>query len=306
MRHRILLILLILPICLVATLPAQAYEGQKGDVNNDGNINVLDMLAIANHILGTVPLDGGGIWRADLNGSLGDCDGDGYVNVLDMVKIANIILENDECPTSSCETVTDIDGNVYQTVQIGDQCWMAENLKVTKYRNGDPIPNVTDDMEWGILTSGAYGDYNNDVKYVDTYGRLYNWYAVDDSHEVAPEGWHVPSDAEWKILVERLGFYSINAGGKMKSIGTIEEGTGLWHFPNTGATNESGFSGLPGGYRSDQGGRFFGLGYVAYFWSCTEYIGVYAWSRPLHYDNIQVFGYGVSKRRGFSVRCIKD
>ena len=294
--------ILIISSCI---LSAQPYEGEKGDVDNNGDINVLDMLKIANKILGIINLNDQETWRADCNAPEGNCDGDGSANVLDMVKIANIILGTDECLETSCTTVTDIDGNTYQTIQIGDQCWMAENLKVTHYRNGDAILHITGNTDWKNLSTGAYCNYINDTSYVVTYGRLYNWYAVADSRGMAPEGWHVPSDPEWRTLVDYLGGFSV-AGGKLKTTGTIEGGTGLWYSPNTGATNESGFSGLPGGFRSKNSGGFFGLGRVAYFWSSTEYIGDYAWSRPLHYNNVQVFSYSISKRRGFSVRCVKD
>jgi uncharacterized protein (TIGR02145 family) len=152
---------------------------------------------------------------------------------------------------SSTDSVKDIDGNVYKTVKIGNQWWMAENLKVTHYRNGDEIPNRADDDEWnkGI---GAYCNYNNDVTNFEIYGGIYNWFAVDDSRKLAPEGWHVPTDDEWQVLVDYLGGDTL-AGGKMKSTGTIEGGDGLWRGSNEGTTNESGFSALPGGYRYNHG-----------------------------------------------------
>jgi len=148
---------------------------------------------------------------------------------------------------SSTGTMTDIDGNVYETVTIGTQVWMAENLKVTHYRNGNTILHIIDWFSWFTLT-GAYCEYDNDVNNVAVYGRLYNWYAVNDSRYIAPVGWHVPSDAEWLTLVDYLGGDTV-ADGKMKEIGTTH-----WVSPNTGATNESGFSALPGGYR-DYGGN---------------------------------------------------
>ena len=217
-------------------------------------------------------------------------------------------------PTSAEEnktgTVTDIDGNVYQTVQIGDQLWMAENLKVTHYRNGDEILNVTDAAEWQNLTAGAYCNYGNDDSNADTYGSLYNWYAVNDSRNIAPAGWHVPSDDEWKTLEMYLGMSQSEAdgtgrrgtdeGGKMKETGTTH-----WYSPNTGATNESGFSALPGGYRYYYG-YFGGMGYYAGFWSSTEYDSDYAWSWSLDYGNSDVYRYSLYKQGGFSVRCIRD
>ncbi len=292
-------------LCLV-----YSSEGEKGDVNNDGSINVLDMLSIANHILGIAPLDVQGLWRADLNGPVGNCDGDGIANVLDMVKIANIILGNDECQGQSCPTVTDIDGNTYQTVLIGDQCWMAENLKVTRYRNGDPIPNIAG-TDWGLLSTGAYCDYHNDVNNVATYGRLYNWYAVNDSRHIAPEGWHVPTDTEWKQLEMYLGMSQSQAdatvwrgtdeGGKMK-----EAGTSHWHSPNIGATNESGFTALPAGFRGASDVYYFDLGSYAYFWSSTGSTELHAWYRDLQNNHSEVYRYNFNKREGRSVRCVRD
>jgi uncharacterized protein (TIGR02145 family) len=196
-------------------------------------------------------------------------------------------------------TVTDIDGNVYHTITIGTQTWMVENLKVTHYRNGDGIPNITDDTVWDGLTTGAYCEYNNDINNVATYGRLYNWYAVDDSRNIAPAGWHVPSDAEWQTLVDYLGGSSV-AGGKMKETGYTH-----WLSPNTGATNESGFSGLPGGWRSDPG-TCSNIDYYANFWSSTEDYSSVAWSRSLIYNDSVVYHRIYDKETGISVRCVKD
>jgi uncharacterized protein (TIGR02145 family) len=201
--------------------------------------------------------------------------------------------------TADSNTVTDIDGNVYQTVTIGTQVWMAENLKVTHYRNGDPVPNVTDGGTWSGLSTGAYCNYNNDTGNVATYGRLYNWYGVADSRNIAPAGWHVASDAEWQTLVDYLGGSAV-AGGKLKEVGTTH-----WNPPNTGATNESGFSALPGGYRSSNG-YFYDMGSYAYFWSSTESYSYYAWYRYLYYDYSQVSRHYDYKRYGFSVRCVRD
>jgi uncharacterized protein (TIGR02145 family) len=170
-------------------------------------------------------------------------------------------------------TVTDTDGNVYHTVTIGTQTWMAENLKVTKYRNGDTIPNVTDTTEWYNLSTGAYCDYENTASNSSVYGKLYNWYALADSRNIAPAGWHVASDAEWTTLTTFLGG---EVGGKLK-----EKGTAHWLSPNEGATNETGFTALPAGCRGSVG-YFYYLGSYAYFWSSTEYNGSYAWLRVLY------------------------
>ncbi len=295
MRHLVPAIAAIITAFIVISSYAYSGASQKGDVNNDGSINVLDMVTIANHVLGIAALDEQGLWRADVNGPVGNFDGDGTVDVLDMVKIANIILGVEEYPA---ETITDIDGNTYRTVQIGEQCWMAENLKVTHYRNGDQIPEVTDSLAWIRLT-GAHCSYNNDTTYVATYGRLYNWYAVSDSRNLAPAGWHVPSDGEWQTLVDYLGGDAV-AGGKLK-----ESGTSHWQSPNTGATNESGFTALPGGYRFYTA-HFNFLGSQAIFWSSTEIGPDYAWYRILGYFYLQVTRDDLLWRCGMSVRCVKD
>jgi uncharacterized protein (TIGR02145 family) len=193
--------------------------------------------------------------------------------------------------------VTDKDGNIYHTVNIGTQVWLVENLKVTRYRNGESIPNITDNAQWSNLTSGAYCNYNNDINNVATYGRLYNWYAVNDSRGLAPAGWHIPIDAEWDILANFLGG-SATAGGALKD-------TILWKSPNTGATNSSGFSAFPGGYRS-LNGNFDYLGDYAFFWSSTEYNTSNAWRRTMNYNDSRVVRYNYDKRSGFSVRCVRD
>jgi len=207
---------------------------------------------------------------------------------------------------SDCETVTDIDGNEYQTVMIGEQCWMAENLKVTHYRNGDPIPNVIDNTEWVNLSTGAYCTYDNDSTNVTIYGRLYNWYALDDDRNIAPEGWHVPTMDDWGTLKNYLGGFSV-AGGKMKATGTIEGEDGLWRSPNTGATNESGFTGLPGGFRSGSIGSFQKMGESAWFWISPVEGSEHAHFNHLRYNYESISQqYGDYKNYGISVRCVKD
>ena len=206
------------------------------------------------------------------------------------------------------KTVTDIDGNVYQTIKIGDQVWMAENLKVTRYRNGDDIPNETNNITWGSLSTGAYAAYNNENVNVDTYGLLYNWYAVDDSRNIAPEGWHVPTDEEWKQLEMQLGMSQSDAdnqGLRGTDEGNKMKATSGWNGGGNG-TNESGFSALPGGYRDYYNGTFGNMGYVAYFWSSTEYYSFSAWSRILGYDGSSVYRSYYYKQYGFSVRLVRD
>ena len=185
------------------------------------------------------------------------------------------------------------------TIQIGTQKWMSKNLDVAFYRNGDPIPQVTDAIAWAALTTGAWCYYNNDPTQGNKYGKLYNWYAVNDPRGLAPQGWHVPSDAEWTTLETTLGGSSV-AGGKMKEAGTLN-----WTTPNTSATNESGFAGLPGGLRYG-GGPFSAIGTYGYWWSSTEGSTNYAWFRDLGYSGGSVGSSMYDKVGGFSVRCLRD
>lgn len=203
--------------------------------------------------------------------------------------------------------ITDINelGANGNTVKIGSQHWKTKNLDVRYYRNGDKIPQEKDPVKWAALTTGAWCWYNNDSAMGHIYGRLYNWYAVNDPRGLAPEGWHIPSGAEWDTLSTFLGI-KVRAGGKMKSTGTIEAGTGLWHEPNYDATNSSGFTGLPGGYR-DYYGTFNNIGYYGYWWSSTEYgFAEGAKGRGLNYDNGLIYRYYYYKQNGFSVRCLRD
>jgi len=198
-------------------------------------------------------------------------------------------------------SMTGNDGKVYKTVKIGNQVWMAENLRETKYRNGDTIPEVTDDVEWGGLTTSARCVYDNSESNADIYGYLYNWFAVADGRNIAPSGWRVPTDADWTTLVNYLGGGYRAEGSKMK-----EAGTWHWTLPNREATNESGFTALPGGYRANGNGYFNYLGNIAHFWSATEYNTNDAWDRVLYYDHSGVDRNYDNKRNGFSVRLIRD
>jgi uncharacterized protein (TIGR02145 family) len=193
--------------------------------------------------------------------------------------------------------VTDIDGNDYATVKIGNQLWMASNLKTTKYRNGDLIANVTNTTVWQTLSTGAWCDYDNSASNGSIYGHLYNAYAVSDSRNIAPSGWHIPTDAEWDELITFLGGASI-AGGKMK-----EAGYDHWNSPNSGATNESGFNALPAGFSNSQGWNLYSY---CYFWSSTIYSTTQTWNRALHNSETGVERTYNSKNFGFSIRCVKD
>ena len=184
-------------------------------------------------------------------------------------------------------------------IVIGTQQWMRENLDVLTYRNGDIIPQVTDPTAWAALTTGAWCYYNNDVANGAIYGKLYNWYAVNDPRGLAPTGWHVPTDDEWTTLSTTLGGDAV-AGGKMKVAGTTR-----WTTPNTGATNESGLAGLPGGNRY-YNGSFYNVGLNGYWWSSTEANTTFAWTRYLTYNNGNFTRNNGSKLHGFSVRCLRD
>jgi uncharacterized protein (TIGR02145 family) len=201
--------------------------------------------------------------------------------------------------TQQGNTVTDFDGNIYYTIVIGTQTWMLENLNVTKYRNGDAIPNITADTAWINLTTGAYCNYNNDVINAATYGRLYNWFAVNDSRNIAPAGWHVATAADWATLIAYLGGKDM-AGGKMKEAGLTH-----WVSPNMDADNSSGFTALPGGYRFSDG-IFSRFGSNGYWWSSTGKDSLTAYGRHLGTDHMDCDLDSLRKVDGLSVRCLKD
>jgi uncharacterized protein (TIGR02145 family) len=209
-----------------------------------------------------------------------------------------LMLLTGSCKKSSDNAgITDIDGNVYHSISIGTQVWLVENLSVKHYRNGDVIPSVTDGTTWSSLSTGAYCDYDNSEGNSLTYGRLYNYFTVTDSRGLCPTGWHVPGASEFTTLTAYLGGETV-AGGKLK-----ETGTAHWQTPNEGATDESGFKALPGGYRFDTG-AFDGIGSYADFWALTE---PEVWRLNLRYDtqDLTIINL-VPKNYGFSVRCIKD
>ena len=176
---------------------------------------------------------------------------------------------------------------------------MYRNLDVDHFRNNDNIPQVSDTTKWENLNTGAYCYFNNDPTLGTIYGKLYNWYTVNDSRGLAPSGWHIPSDSEWTKFIEYLGGLS-TSGDKLK-----ESGISHWNGPNYGATNETGFSALPGGYRSIYG-TFRSIGNYGSWWSSTENITTTAWDRGLVFSNASTFRYDNFKGSGFSIRCIKD
>lgn len=208
--------------------------------------------------------------------------------------------------TGQTGAITDIEGHVYKTIGIGSQVWMAENLNVTKYNDGTPIPNVTDYNDWNSLTTGAYCDYKNNADNSKIYGRLYNWHvaASDNPKNVCPAGWHVPNQYELSILPDVRE--STNLGGKLKETGTIH-----WESPNAFATNETGFTALPGGLRGNYG-IYEQIGKMGFWWSSTKYYNPpgftsNAWHISLVYIDNKKGGPSISRQHpGFSIRCIKD
>jgi len=309
-----------------------------GDANGDGIRNVVDVVLLVDIALN--PENYAFLFWMDLND-------DTFINILDIVMLVDWILypELVGCTNlcagnydpealyddGSCigDMAADYDGNCYETVQIGAQLWMAENLKVTHYNNGDPIPTGYSDSQWGNLSTGAYAVYNNDPALAETYGNLYNWYAVDDDHGICPVGWHVPTDEEWMELEMALGM-SWEEAHDQSWRGT-DQGSqlagraDLWTngaLENNPAFGSSGFNALPSGSR-DYYGSFYGIGSYGSWWSATETDGSWwsatetddswwsatetdtyvAWNRSMRSNYSYVSRYYFSKELGFSVRC---
>ena len=193
---------------------------------------------------------------------------------------------------------TDADGNVYTSVTIGSQEWMVENLRTTKYSDGTAIPNVSGKTDWENLSTGAWSHYDNDSQYEATYGKLYNWYAVN-TIKLCPTGWHVPTDSEWTVLTDYL-----TANGHNGTEGTALKATSGWWGSGNG-TDDYGWLGLPGGYRN-YGGNFSFIGTNGHWWSSSQYNTNDAWSRNLSHNGDNVHRDGYDKEFGFSVRCLRD
>ncbi len=196
------------------------------------------------------------------------------------------------------EPLTDIDDNIYETVQIGSQIWMAENLRVSRYRNGDLIPNEIDNSDWCFIKTGACCSYENNPDYDYEYGKLYNWYAADDKRNLAPDGWHIPSEEDWQILIDYLGGVEI-AGGVLKD-------TRIWDKPNLGATDDYGFSAVPLGIRHYEDGKDLANGRWSAFWSVTSKNDNEGFGILLDSNTIDLSAGPTNKNYGFSVRCVKD
>lgn len=212
-------------------------------------------------------------------------------SILQFAVIALLIIN------AQAQTVTDIDGNVYNTVNIGTKVWMKENLRVTRYNDGTDIPIVTNGTTWAYLTGPGFCWYANDqASNGDTYGALYNWYAVN-TLKLCPAGWHMPGEAEWTALTTYTGGLSV-AGGKLKEAGTLH-----WASPNTGATNESGFTALPGGIRLGDG-AYSSLGSQGVFWSSDSVSNVLAHARGLTFNSNAAMSSTNGTTQGLSVRCV--
>ena len=225
-----------------------------------------------------------------------------YKNVL----LSAVTLFCIESQGLQARTVKDIEGNVYKTVTVGKQVWMKENLKTTKYNDGKAIPVVTDDKAWEALTTPAYCWYKNDARAnKKTYGALYNWYAVN-TNKLCPGGWHVPTDEEWRTLTTYLGGEAV-AGGKLKETDTTH-----WESPNTGATNESGFTALSSGSRNHAGSFDISGSNALFFrsnacwWSSSGQYDFNAYYRRLYNRLNEIYSSLSVKQSGYSVRCLRD
>jgi uncharacterized protein (TIGR02145 family) len=340
--------LLIHPLLFVAMLLVVISGCEKDDDNGQENVTILSTIEVTEITVntatsgGNITDDGGttviarGVcWSTNKNPTIDDNkteDGTGVGSFTSSIKKLepNTTYYVRAYATNSANTgygsvisfttqesgVTDIDGNTYETVTIGDQTWMAENLKVTHYADGTSIPLVTDNTEWANLgnneTDKAYCYYKNNVNgEADIYGVLYTYAAATNGDNsgsnvqgVCPDGWHLPSSEEWTQLTDYLEGENV-AGGKLKEIGTIEAGTGLWFDPNSLATNETGFSALPGGAR-DGNGAFSAVGSNGYWWSATEYSPSNAYFRVMLFDCSYVTWRHYNKGLGLSVRCVRD
>jgi len=234
--------------------------------------------------------------------------------LLSILFIVGCVTEPEDCAgVPGGDAVSDIDGNCYSTIQIGEQWWMVENLKVTHYNNGEEIPNITNNGVWSGLSTGAYGVYDNSTSNADVYGNLYNWYAVDDSRGLCMDGWHVPSDEEIMELEMYLGMSEEDANGPLWR-GTDEGSqlagnSNLWNdgdLENNSEFGTSGFDALPAGYRDNSNGSYYNMGNSGAFWSSSEDGSSNAWNRKLDYDSSNVGRNYYTKQSGESVRCLGD
>lgn len=286
-------------------------------VEANGGVDQTNLAFLSTTLGANTPTDGIGIWSIEsgtggvllnadsANSTFGGTVGSTYVlrwtvtnNCGSIYDEVTVSFEEDAShlnPNLTYGSVSDIDGNSYATIQIGTQNWMAENLKVSKYNDGNTIPYVTDRTEWNSTLTGAFTYFNNDDSHNTLYGKFYNWHAVN-TEKLCPTGWHIPTHAEWTILTDYLGGTTL-AGGKMKSV------TG-WNSPNTGASNVSGFSGLPAGYRHSRSSG--SLNISGFWWSASEESASKSYQRDLQYQNSNVGTGSHPRYNGLSCRCVED
>ena len=282
------------------------YSGGNGGAQSGQYINSTGVKGLYASLQPCTIANGNGVFTLYINGTPAS-SGTAYFELTIGGKtctLSRVVNASIQQPTigSFGANITDIEGNVYKTVNIGKQQWMAENLKVSKYNDGVPIPVVTDNEAWRSLNTGAWCYYNNDAAYNGKYGKLYNWYAMNTTtngnKNVCPIGWHVPTDDEWTILTDFLGS-DLYAASKMKEVGTAN-----WLNSNSDATNSSLFTGLPGGFRYYDG--FYNIGSNGFWWSSTEYSYSFALNRYMYGDYTNIIESYNNKYRGLSVRCLKD
>ncbi len=277
-----------------------------GDANDDGIVNILDIITIINYIMGGNP--------DPFNFEAADVNNDGVINILDVIFDVNVVMETPGTPCAGMPTVL-YEGKTYNTLQIGDQCWFKENLNVGTKINSTQAGFQQQDN--GTIEKYCY---NNDEAYCDIYGGLYEWPeamqydTTAGAQGICPPGWHIPTDNEWKILEgtvdsqypvgdpewNGIELRGLDAGGKLK-----ETGLEHWETPNEGATNQSGFTGLPGGYRGFNDGAFFNLGSHGYYWASSQNSTSQAWYRNFNDYSAEVYRDDSYKERGFPVRCLK-
>ncbi|HNS18356.1 MAG TPA: FISUMP domain-containing protein [Bacteroidales bacterium] len=269
--------------------PPECIYTLYGDANGDEQVNLLDIITTVNYIMGESP--------DPFDPEAADANGDGLINILDIIGIVNIIMETPGAPCPGIPTVS-YGGQIYETVQIGDQCWFRENLSIGTLTTG-----TIEQSNNGIIEKYCY---DNDPVHCNLYGGLYQWseamnyQSAEGSRGICPAGWHVPREAEFVLLADFLGGQDV-AGGTMKEVGTTH-----WNPPNTGATNESGFTGLPGGYRLNTTGNFTDLGKFGILWSSSFFDAMDGFDRYMSYTSDDLTRTHTSKANGYSVRCLKD